>query len=257
MEPAARHRGIRPAGPWNVTAAGELRRGDFEPGRRFVGGQRQPADPPVPLSRRQHQRSGDDDAGADGAGDSLGVRLVLRQRWSGWLAAERRADDSRRDAADRRRAVVAERVGIRQRRLTRCGRPRVAARRPAGPPLRRLLHAAGRHDDGPCRIRPAASFDLALDHERARRSAVARLRRGDVHRHLSLRADARHRRQLHAVESLGELRRRERGQRPVPFDYRYPEYKQASWNFPRATSPSISAIARGCGPTTIRASCPA
>ena len=74
-----------PTGEGDVERDGqrrEVRRGDFESGRRFVGGRRQPADPAVHLSRRQHQRPGHDHAGADGAGDSLGVRLVLRQRRS-------------------------------------------------------------------------------------------------------------------------------------------------------------------------------
>ena len=77
--------GIRPAGPWNVTASVAS----------YVAAISNPvADSSAAsgnpqtrssLSRRQHQRSGDDAAGADGTGDSLGVRLVLRQRWSGWL----------------------------------------------------------------------------------------------------------------------------------------------------------------------------
>ena len=59
---------------WDPTGGGAVERdgqrrevhgGDLQPGRRFVGGQRQPADPDVHLSRRQHQRSGHDHAGAD------------------------------------------------------------------------------------------------------------------------------------------------------------------------------------------------
>ena len=42
---------------------------------------------------------------------------------------------------------------------------------------------------------------------------------------------------------------------PVPFDYRYPEYKQASWNFPDGDLASISAIVHGSGPTTSPTSC--
>ena len=151
----------------------QVRGGDFEPGRRFLGVQRQSADAAVHLPGSQHQRSRCVSADADAAGHSIGVRLVLRQRRAGLDSAEHRADHSRRDAADRRRADVAERVGICRRRVARVGRPRLAARRSAGAPLRRLLHAAGGYDDRPRAGSDRPAVRPRAGHQRARRPAVA------------------------------------------------------------------------------------
>ena len=128
---------------------GEVRGGDLQPGRRFVGGRRQPADAAVHLSRRQHQRSGHDDAGADARRPFLGFRLVLRQRWPDDLplngaptipgVTPQIADGLTSPSAWEYAGGVSRRVR----------RPRVAARRSAGAPLRRLLHAAGRYHDRP------------------------------------------------------------------------------------------------------------
>ena len=43
---------------WSVTASVASSSPRFQTRRRFVGGQRQPAEPHLPLSRRQHQRPG-------------------------------------------------------------------------------------------------------------------------------------------------------------------------------------------------------
>ncbi len=91
-----------------------------------------------------------------------------------------------------------------------------AAGRPAGAPLHRLLHAADRYDDGPRAGSDGPIVRPRARHERAGRPAVARLCGRDVHRHLPLRTNAGARRQLHAVESEWQLRRRERGERTGP-----------------------------------------
>ena len=82
MEPAARHHlgSDRQGRLERHGQRREVRGGDLQPGRRFVGGRRQSADPACSSIAGEHQRAGHDDAGADRAGDPLGVRLVLRER---------------------------------------------------------------------------------------------------------------------------------------------------------------------------------
>ena len=171
-----------------------------------------------------------------------GVRLVQRQR---------RHDACRSSAADDRPGVdtadsrVARRrrnvVGVRGRRQPAdSASARSAARRLHLPRLPRLLRAAHRHD------RPAASptrdrracrrsrTQLRPDAHREHDVLEATVSGADARRAVSRSRPHRRRRQLHAVRTLGQRRRRERR---MPVRRRrdvlqYPEYKQASWNYP-------------------------
>ena len=76
---------------------GEVRRGDPQPCRRFVGGRRQPARPGNSSIAAPHQRPGHDDAGPYGAAirrSSTGFSKTAAR-----AAAQRRADHPRRHAA--------------------------------------------------------------------------------------------------------------------------------------------------------------
>ena len=103
---------------------------------------------------------------------------------------------------------------------------------------RRIRRRAG------CRIRPAGrsisrSITNAPDGLLSRDYAG-----GDVHRHLPLRENARHRRQLHAVEGLGQLRRRERGERTGAVRLSLPGIQAGVVEFPRRRSRGRSAPSR-------------
>ena len=169
VEPAPRHRaGIRPAtGKWSVTASfAKYVAAICQPDRRLGVGRR---------AIRRHCSSSiaapSINAGpapttpvADRRGHPAGLRLVLRQRRTE-PAAERRADDSRRDTADRRTGSRSPNAweyaaGVnRQFGSTRANSAPTASFATTCD----FYMRAGRHDDGHvCQDPTGRSFDLAL-----------------------------------------------------------------------------------------------
>ena len=117
VQPATRHR-VRSDGRSEMVGDGELReirRRDFQQHRRLVLARRQPADVPVRVSRPGDQSGSErGEPGRTAGRPGNAVRLVQRQRRRD-AAAERRADDSGRDAADSGLARLAEQPRIRGR----------------------------------------------------------------------------------------------------------------------------------------------
>ena len=146
-------------------------------------------------------------------------------------AAQRRADDPRRDAADRRWPDVAERVGVRRRCVSPVRRASLRAdllvRHYVDFYLRQADTTTGRVQDPTGR-----SFDLALitnapdgllsrDYVGGTFSGTYRFGKTlDLGANYTL------------SKADGNFDGKNVASGPVPFDYRYPEYKQGSWNSP-------------------------
>ena len=205
--PASRRR-LRSDGRRRLVGVGQLRaicqRAQHGPRRVSPGGNSSPYQWPYlgPAVNPDPNGAADDDA----AGDSDGVHVVQRQRRH--QPAVQRRRHSRRVVADRRLARFAERerVGGRVSRVSSAGAARCARTSSIATTTdfyaTRTDTTTGRVTDPDRRhVRP----DAAREHRRRR----SRVQGRHVPGHVSIRIARGRRRQLHAVESVGQLRRRE------------------------------------------------
>ena len=256
MEPAAR-RHLGSDGEGRVERdrqRGQVRRGNFQSGRRFVGGGRQPADSSVHLSRRQHQRPGHDDAGR-----RRRRRFARSSTGSSPTAVPTcRSTALRRSPASRHRSPTACRLRAPGNTPAACRVSSARAHRlRADLLIRHYVDFYMRQTDtttGLVQDPTGRQFDLSLitnapdgllSRDYAGGTFTGTYRFGtklDVGANYTL------------SRAHGNFDAENVASGPVPFDYRYPEYSRLRGTSRMVTSRLTSAIARDSGRTTTRAS---